>query len=534
MAQKNNSLIPVLAAAFLILVFTFLNGLPVLSQMVKESPRIVSFHVSHWPGDYFYYLSQFTQGENSWFLSSDLYTSNFYGKTAVGWINVFIGRLFHIMGAPSEFAYHASNTLFVLGFLSSSFYLLVLLFGDKKNGKAWALVSFVLFLFSNAFPKVSFLEGKLDLWFYDHWFNIALPFTRLGGVPHQILERTLIIVTLILFLKNISSRRKMNQKIVYPLSILIGFVLAGIEPVHFLLTACVLSVSSVVMKKNRIFSFVFLLGGIGVVVYLKQLFSFLPYIQLVNWEASQPVSRDFFEILLSSGPLLILAVLYVGFYVFGLKNIIRAKKEVPEDFPFVVYFILSLGLFFSFIPGWIKVNPIRFLPGCLPLFWAYFSVRLFDRWKWGKKITIPVIALILAVMIPPLIVQIRKANEVDTSNLVYFIPAQGMDLYQKIKDKSSPTDVFLVYWPFNSSFPAYTGRRVFQGHPLLTIDNEYKEKKLFEFFDGKMSEEQAKLFLHDNGITQVVGYSGNRVLQNAPYLIKREDNGYLTWYEVQG
>ena len=142
--------------------------------------------------------------------------------------------------------------------------------------------------------------------------------------------------------------------------------------------------------------------------------------------------------------------------------------------------------------------------------------------------------LTLAVMMFPLGVQIQKANEVDTHNLVYYIPQKAMDLYTHVAKESKETDdVFLVYWPFNNSFPAYTGRREYQGHPLLTTDSESKEKKLFEFFDGKMSETQAISFLKNNTITDIIGYSGNSVLQRASYLTKVEDNGYLSWYRVK-
>jgi len=288
------------------------------------------------------------------------------------------------------------------------------------------------------------------------------------------------------------------------------------------------------MKKNRLFSLLFFLGGVFVVFYLKELFLFPPFIELARWESAQMVSKSLLDFMLSSGPLVILSSGGIGFYLIRLLRIIKEKRNVPHDFPIFIFLLISTALFFSPLPEWGKISPVRFLPATLPLFWAYFSVRLFSSLKIKKIILMCIFILTLAVMMFPLGVQIQKANEVDTHNLVYYIPQKAMDLYTHVAKESKETDdVFLVYWPFNNSFPAYTGRREYQGHPLLTTDSESKEKKLFEFFDGKMSETQAISFLKNNTITDIIGYSGNSVLQRASYLTKVEDNGYLSWYRVK-
>lgn len=534
MAEKNHSLILTFLAVFLIFLFTFLNILPVITQIAKTPPGMVSLQVTHWGGDYFYYLSQFKQGQKSWFLSSDLYTSDFSSKTLVGWENVFIGRIFHIFGGSSLLAYHASLVVFSALFLFLSFYLLIVLFRNQKEGKKIAFMAFVLFLFSNAFPKMAWEGGKLGMWFYDHWFNIGLPLTRLGGVPHHLIERTLIVAVLILFLRKLPSDGTLISRILfYLLSIVTGFALATIEPVHFLLLCAVVTFSSFFMKKNRLFSLLFVIAGVPPVIYLKELFLYPPFIQLARWEAAQAVSKGLVDYILSSGPLVIFSAAGICFYLIHLKRVIREKRKVPQDFPIFVFLVISTGIFFSPLPEWANISPIRFLPTVLPLFWAYFSIRLFLYLKIKRIISVCIFIFILAVMIAPLAVQIKKANEFDTQNLLYYIPVRAMDLYTHVDEISSERDVFLVYWPFNDSFPAFTGRTVYQGHPLLTTDSAEKERKLFEFFDGKLSDTEAFNFLHTNRITQVIGYSGNPTLKSAVYLTLVEDNGYLSWYRVK-
>ena len=87
-----------LIVAISILLSVILVSVNYLSGLLATPPNAVYLGTVHWPGDYFYYLSQFAQGRYSWFYSYDLYTGDFPFKTLVGWVNVFLGRIFFLVG----------------------------------------------------------------------------------------------------------------------------------------------------------------------------------------------------------------------------------------------------------------------------------------------------------------------------------------------------------------------------------------------------------------------------------------------------
>jgi hypothetical protein len=272
----------------LIILFSYLNILPLIAaDKVARQTDMISLRVAHWPGDYYYYLSQFKLGERNIFLSEDLFTHEFRSGTLVGWVNVFIGHIFHIIGVSSFDAYPIAIVATTVIFLLVSYRLLQILFSSYSQRHSLAPLAFILFLFSNAVPKFDFTAHPVGIWFYDYWFNIGLPLTRLGGVPHQLLERALVVISMILFLRPISKKGVMGI-----ITSLVGFTLSSIEPVHFLLVLATLGLCAGyawVFQKKKDISFVILyaLFGIPVVIYLKKLFLTLPEEEMlvhVRWQ----------------------------------------------------------------------------------------------------------------------------------------------------------------------------------------------------------------------------------------------------------
>ena len=114
----------ILLVVGIILVFVTLNSLPFIAGVLATPSGSVFLGTVHWPGDYFYYLSQFAQGRNNWFTSYDLYTNDFPQKTFVGWVNVFLGHIFSLMGVDHLAAYQLSIVIFTIAFLFVSYLLI--------------------------------------------------------------------------------------------------------------------------------------------------------------------------------------------------------------------------------------------------------------------------------------------------------------------------------------------------------------------------------------------------------------------------
>jgi len=177
----------------MVIVYTlFVTIIIFLATLENTAPSIIGFTNTpkdmvflgnvHHPGDYFYYLSQFTQGENRWLTTIDLFTSEHMSPSFIGWSNVLIGKIFHILNLSPIVAYQASIAILGIALLIMA-YILALTILRSRRAATIALYFFALF---HAFPVLR--DGKPS--YGDYWNNFAVPRVRFGGVPHQLLLHT--------------------------------------------------------------------------------------------------------------------------------------------------------------------------------------------------------------------------------------------------------------------------------------------------------------------------------------------------------
>jgi len=67
----------------------------------------------------------------------------------------------------------------------------------------------------------------------------------------------------------------------------------------------------------------------------------------------------------------------------------------------------------------------------------------------------------------------------------------------------------LVIWPYNESFPAVVGRKVYYGDPIshMSIDGTRRSNEAGMFFGGNISDEKAKQMINNSKIDYVIGRS---------------------------
>ncbi len=573
---------------FTILLFVFLNSLTYILGALATPAGSIFLGTVHWTGDYFYYLSQFAQGVSSWFYSYDLYTADFKTSVLVGWVNVFLGRLFYLIGINHLLAYQLSIVIFAATFLGVSYLLIREIFPGGNRGKR--IIAFVLFVTSNAFPKIVFEGGRWSLSFFDFWFNTGLPFNRLGGVPHHLIARTAISLSLLLAIwwwKNIyhskGDRPSINISWLLILSVgllILGFILASVEPVHWILVLIVFLVTPTIMQFSirepsgrfqfslnfqslKISNFKFQISnylpflfyfivGLPMALYLKNLFSILPYSQLAIWENTQQLHINFLDFILGNGPV---AVLAIGGLILFIKMLLRSRWNREKQsikiatsrrtsglamtgkLVSVIFTILTISLYFSPIPEFLKVVNVRFLPATATLFLACMATEtifsMAKRFARGKTLVIGLlVGLILFITTPSTILQLQARTKTDPKNAFFYVSKDVIRAYQKAQKLSSIDDTFLVIWPFNWSYPAITGRRVYEGHNLLTVDYYRKEKLASDFFFGDMDKEKMQELLQTEKIDYVLTYPWTRNVNDMPLLEKIYDNHTLAIYRV--
>ncbi len=532
-----------------IIFIVFLNSLVFITGLSATPAGSAYLGTVHWPGDYFYYLSQFAQGKESWFKGFNLYTSDFTSRTYVGWVNIFLGHIFNFVGLNQFAAYQISIVIFCITFLGISYLLIREIFPEFRRMR---IIAFLLFLFSNAFPKIIFDAGKISLSYYDFWFNQGILFNRVVGVPHQLIARTCISLILLLVLKwwkdkgAISKGMKRGKYLMLMSFPVLGLVLASVEPVHWALVILILVLSifipiifqNIFHKKfsilnsrffNQLLPVVLLiLGGLPMALYLKKLFGSLPYLQLSVWENSQQLHVDPITFIMGNGPVVVLAI-------FGIWGFM--KKASLNKITALVFIFTTIFLYFSPIPVLVKIVNVRFLPATTTIFLACiasYAIEAFAGKFPKKKLVVAwlLVIICISITIPALLQEIKIRTKIEQNNSFFYVPKTVIDVYKEAEKTSNIKDTFLVVWPFNWSFPGWTGRRVYEGHTLLTINQPEKEKASFDFFDGRMDKEKMEKFLSVNRIDYIIAYTWTDSVKELSNLSKIYDNNLLVLYRV--
>jgi hypothetical protein len=481
--------------------------LPLIIGFSKTPPGSVFLGMTHHPPDYYYYLSQFTLGKERWFWGQDLFTTEFHQDTLVGWVNVFLGKLFSLVHIPPLWAFHISALISTILLLFVVYRIIMKLF-PNTHMLSMRMTTFVLFLIGNILPTFPVTSDTIVQ--NSFWQNFTEPLVRFGSVPHQIIGQVCIGVLFLLTQTDMLSKR---IPLKLSLLALCGLLLASINPVQWMFTLGILMVASVITllrsghtKTNFTIKLILLLvplvviavSGLPIAFYIQNHFTVTPYVQLRDWEAAQQIRLTLWGIILSQGPLFLGALL-------GVTLFLRRKDTLSLSL--LLYTVCSLLLFVSPIPMLIKISNVRFLSGIIVLTYAAMATTLLESLPRHVRIygSVCMISLFLVLSLPLFSLQFQSKVAYTPTNAYIYISQDVMDIFQKAHTISSLDDNFFVDWPYNISFPAVVARHVYNGHPLLTIDPSTKDLNAWKFTSKQMSESQMRAFLMENNIRYIIG-----------------------------
>lgn len=524
------------------------NSVPLILGFLKTPPGQVFLGTVHHPFDYFAYVSQFAQGRESTVWTQNLYTHESARSVLVGSVNVLFGKLWSLIHVSPIVAYQLSIILFTIVFLSLTYLFIKELSRGTKGHRWQSIVTIILFITASPFPVPAYTGNAWHITFVDPWFSFGNPFARLGFVPHHLILRISIlsIFLLTILLPGLSSSGKRAlAAIALATSSLLA---ANIDPVQWLLTATTLVIVAAISalfgvrlkhrkpppeKPTSTFfapAIITALAGLPMVLYLRTVFSRLPYSQLSGWELTQQVRISPFSYLLANGPVAILAL--AGIWWYG-RRLNHAKLLL------LVFTVLGLSLFFSPLPQMAGLSNVRFTSPFNMLLFAGACAELIHavsaRWSARRSLAAGlIVGALVIVSVPATVSYVQKYDATVEINSVYhYLPPGVIQFFEQTKSISSFGDSFLVLWPYNVPFPGITGRRSYFGHPLLTIDNQQKEWESYEFFGGKMDSKRMQAFLLYHKIDYVIAYTNAMPLQELPILTKALESPILTLYRVQ-
>lgn len=472
----------------------------------------------HYPPDYFAYLSYIAQGKDHFLSSTILYTSEKTPLVLVRWQYVLLGKLLSVFPLNTGQMYQIAVIIFTIGFMISG-YLLISLLLEKYEER---ILAFVFFVSSTAWPLVKINEEGLNFSYHYYWFNTGNFFTRFSPTPNHLLGGILLILGFILLIrwcKKIHTIRKIPLILYNSAFTLIGLTLSSVSPMHWILLLgsligllFILALQEMIIRKKPFFHALkyfqpilfCLIGGLSATLYILSIYKTFPYNTGNSWEATKQVFMNFPNLFYGSG-------IVILFALFGCYSYFRHQFFSPEKLVTLFFITISLAFFFTGLPWILGTSNVRYWPEGIYVFIAvlassgvFFLTRLVKKAKYF--ILIIIILLYLATTIPTFITEIKDKSVIDNSNGFLYLPQNVYDVYEFTSNNINRPSIFLLPWPYDFLFPAFTGQKSFTGHAIsqMTIDADNKYSLASQFFSGTLDEKEARRILIQNGIQYVL------------------------------
>lgn len=522
--------------AIIIALITVANSWHVLLGLAQNNPDQVFTGIAHYFADYFLYVSQIAQAQNSHTLFvNHLFTNESLVPSWIYWFNALLGKI-HL---NPFFIYNVSLILLVVGLLIFLWYIIKLSVTDSTT----RLITYIFIISaSNYFDFPAFFRDGTVKLVGDFWFSPTPALNRLGGVPHQVLQTILCLAVITIY----TSLSKSPKKYLWPYIALfiITLLATSANPIQMLLVVLTLLMllSIRIYKKQFKSSDMLLTLVVCIPAILGALatnfeFTHQPILTAAKvWENNQQFSLSLSQFLWALGPI----GLFIPFGVYA-----TAKKHTRLFITFVLYSLLSLLFFFTPLPMLLDTSPVRWLSpaayiGIVLLAGSGFAECLrYIRSKTKHNNVVLLIALItyLLLAIPAIVAQVqaRTVPLVTDARLITLnhIPYDAID--GLIKIQNSPTDGVVLCDPtlfYDVIIPVMTGKKSFTGHPIHTLYPNVKEALRHELFSGTMNDNAAQDFMNNHTISYIISAPSHKnILDKYSFLTILFSNNSLVIYQ---
>ncbi len=496
---------PIIALLIALSVILFVN-LPLVWALV--APRSDLFFLGRRQinsQDMYTYVASIEQARQGKLLFENLLTNEPQTRTLVRPLYAVIGIGARVANISSVSAYQLARVIVSLIFCLVLYLFLCEIFSSQSL----RLFAFTLLLTGSGLGWIvgRWIESSSDLWIPES--NV---FMSLAESPHFIFSQTLMLLIFFLFLRYLTTQKK-----VFAVGVVLGAVLLAFEhPFDLLIVGPVLLSTG-------------LLTGVAViplliVVFLTMIGIIYPLIELrlnpiFASEQAQGVSY-------SPSPMSYLS----GFGLVIPPAIAGANTALTKTRPVIRMMLLwaSIGILSLYAPVsfqrrlseglWI---PIAILAS---LGWEQCLVRLGKR---SRLVRLGLSALVLGVLaissVRLVISDLQIIRSESTQSYYYSILPDEVAAFSWIKAHASTQDVILSNWFYGNLIPGFTGKRVFIGHKAQTIDFDRKVTEINSFLLEK-DPSVAQAFLEKNRIKYIFVAKADSLTQ---YGFKPDERAYL-------
>jgi hypothetical protein len=422
---------------------------------------------------------------------------------------ILIGKIAWVFHLSPITAYWAS-VFFITLFTLIGFYYLINLMLQNEDFYL-KIIAFLLTVFSGPFYQIFIKGGQLVLNPFDFWYGPAAFIRRFEAIPYHALGLLLLLITIIFINKIWKNIHKVSFKLLLINSFrvsLLSVALMTFSPLTLAsLIPALLIISGIYfvkLKNDRlkilVFNGILLLSTIPVALILRRNIGYGGISFELNWISHDP----WWFILLNLGPIIL-------FFPLGIKEYLKENNFLRLFL--LIFTLISFGLFISPAAYYLGTHNLRFFSSISYVFYGVLTVIAIKKislfFKNKSRITILLISLILIFYSSFLTFYTlyKRASGLDPTSpdtIWTYLPSpiiKGLELLQNYPQGNVLTG---PYGGIGMFIPTFSYKKVYVSHPAGSPDFEKKQSVAYLFFSGKMTSEEAKKFLNENGISFVI------------------------------
>lgn len=509
-------------------IFLLINFYPFLYGLQHTPQGSVFLGAVHYPVDYLYYLNLIAQGKDRLIGQYQL-TLEPMPPFFTYWIYIFLGRFGSIFHISDIIMYQIGVAIFGAVFMFSAYLLLTKVFPHSPGKR---ILGFLLFMFSNTFPRLIVENGVKSIHPYYSWYNYGEPFLRLSSVPHHLLIQASIMLFIYVFCSWNPHSTAKKRGLYTALSLFTGASLGSMNPIQFFLLTGTLGLISFLRESKHLLKFhiryivsnevpllAFVVAGAPFVALASLIMRSYIFSYASAWEAAQSPNMPWDQFVHYFGPVFVVSIV-------GIPMLLRKKNITFRT----ALWISLFGLFLFFLPFTkrIPVLTFRYLSALPVLVFAMGTTEGIDGISSLFRSAAPFIksmavTLLFVLLVPIFWTQLNTRLAYDPANPLLYTTNEQMDVFKKAREISKPDDGFLVYWPFDQVFPSIAARRQYLIRANTTPGTAEKSATALSFLTNKMSQEEKIQFLKQNDIKFIVAY--NDAFDKEFPMVKRIYNG---------
>ena len=515
MPKPKYSFLTILSVTLIGILASLLNIFNILFWAFQIPPKKIFLWVGHYFPDYLTYIQVMTQGARGSWLVDNFYTTDETTGIFLGWWpDLILGKISRIFHISQPFTYWLAVVVFSLILSLLIFYIITLVFPQKAV--LVPISAFLLTLFSGPF-----FEYKSGQFFpYDYWYAPTILFKRFGSIPRHILDQILALLAFIFLVKTISDIRRLSFPqiilraflVALPIQIMLTFsLLSAVIAITFFVIGIYYLLFSFLRARElfvRFFIFFFTLALLIAPVALlvkSQAHQPGPLLRGAQWDLSMQAQFTPAFLVLIVGPLLLLTP-------FGLIKYLKSLS--PIRLLLAIFLCVSLVILYTPLGPFLGSASIRFFS---PLNWIVFSVLAvvgieflsqFLKFKKTRLTVIFVTSLLLLYAVPSHIAFNQGRIKTDRESL-HFFNYFPEELYQGFAylDTHGTLPGAVLNRPEGSLglvIPIFTKHKAYISPTLFTIGVDKKWTLTLQFYQRKMTPDEALNFLTQNDIDYVI------------------------------